>query len=178
MTTRSLSGQLGDRSLAPVGIHCILELYDCPANLLNDLVFIQQSLREAAVKAQATLLGEVSYPFEPQGVTALVLLAESHISVHTWPESGYAAVDVFTCGQHTEPELACLYLIRALQSEYHVLRKIPRRQIDLCWDAMTEIPDSLAPFDRLDADVDQEIDRALASAVSGSDYRVEVGSRC
>ncbi len=126
MMMQSLSGQLGDRSLAPVGIHCILELYDCPANLLDDLVFVRQTIREAATKSQSTLLGDLAHQFEPQGVTALALLAESHISVHTWPEMGYAAADVFTCGEHTLPEAACSYLIDAFQAGSHVFRSIPR----------------------------------------------------
>ncbi len=107
-------------------MHCILELYDCPANLLDDACYIQQMLREAAQKAKSTLLGEVSHQFEPHGVTALALLAESHISIHTWPETGYVAVDVFTCGSHTQPEAACTFLIQALQAGRHVFSKIPR----------------------------------------------------
>lgn len=122
-----LSGQLGDRSLAPVGIHCILELYDCPANLLNDLVFVQQALRDAAEVASSTLLGELAHQFSPQGVTALVLLAESHISIHTWPEMGFAAADVFTCGEHTQPERAGTYLVEAFQARKHTLCQLPRR---------------------------------------------------
>ncbi len=130
LMTHSLSGQLGDRSLAPVGIHCILELYDCPANLLNDVNFIRQVLREAAVKSQSTLLGELAHQFQPYGVTALALLAESHISVHTWPEMEYAAADVFTCGEHTVPEAACAHLIEVFQAGHHVFRKIQRRSLD------------------------------------------------
>ncbi len=68
----------------------------------------------------------MSYEFSPYGVTALVLLAESHISIHTWPENGYLAVDVFTCGEHTEPEQACHYLVEAFQACSHVLLKLPR----------------------------------------------------
>lgn len=124
--TQSLSGQLGDRSLAPVGIHCILELYDCPAKLLDDTCYIQQMLREAAQQAKSTLLGEVAHQFEPHGVTALALLAESHISIHTWPETGYVAVDVFTCGNHAQPEAACTFLIEAFQAGRHAFCKIPR----------------------------------------------------
>ncbi len=126
----SLSGQLGDRSLAPVGIHCILELYDCPANLLDDLRLIQATLHEAARQAQSTLLGEVIHRFEPQGVTALALLAESHISIHTWPELGYAAADVFTCGSHTTPVAACTHIALALQASHHVMRQIARHTPD------------------------------------------------
>ncbi|MGK7901696.1 MAG: adenosylmethionine decarboxylase [Hormoscilla sp.] len=120
---------LDDRCLRTVGVHCVLELYNCPASLLNNTSFIKEALRSAARKAQSTLLGEVSYAFSPLGVTALVLLAESHISIHTWPESGYAAADVFTCGEHTEPESACQYLVQAFQAEEHLLLKFPRRRL-------------------------------------------------
>lgn len=138
---KSLSGQLGDRFLTPVGpsddpldgrvpasvgSHCILELYDCNKTLLNDANFIRRSLREAATQAKATLLNEVLHQFEPQGITALALLSESHISVHTWPEVGYAALDVFTCGHHTDPEEACRYLIEAFQSGRHAMTKLRR----------------------------------------------------
>lgn len=121
------SSQLGNRSLATVGIHCILELYNCPIDLLNDAIFIKQALREAAEVAQSTLLNEVTHQFHPQGVTALALLAESHISIHTWPEIGYVAIDVFTCGQQAEPEKACNYFIQAFQASKYLLLKLPRR---------------------------------------------------
>ena len=68
----------------------------------------------------------ISNKFEPQGVTAIALLAESHISIHTWPESNYSAVDIFTCGQNMLPEIACRYLIKALKAEEHFLRVIER----------------------------------------------------
>ncbi|MCM1983113.1 adenosylmethionine decarboxylase [Lyngbya confervoides] len=109
-----------------VGRHCILELYECPKHLLDDQPFIQTTLRKAALIAKSTLLGELSHKFDPQGVTALVLLAESHISIHTWPEAGYAAVDVFTCGEHTLPEEASEYIALALESGRHSLSTLPR----------------------------------------------------
>jgi S-adenosylmethionine decarboxylase len=68
----------------------------------------------------------ISHRFEPQGVTGLALLAESHISIHTWPESGYAAVDVFTCGDHTMPERACEVLWQELNASKHKLSSFRR----------------------------------------------------
>ncbi|MEM8602769.1 MAG: adenosylmethionine decarboxylase [Cyanobacteria bacterium P01_H01_bin.121] len=122
----SLSGQLGDTDLAPVGKHCILELSGCPRSLLDDAEFIKQSLQAAAQVARSTLLGEIVHKFNPQGVTAIALLAESHISVHTWPERGYAAIDVFTCGEHTKPEESCRFLIQALQASGHNFQTLRR----------------------------------------------------
>ncbi|MFS8741874.1 adenosylmethionine decarboxylase [Synechococcus sp. O70.2] len=141
----TLSGQLGDRSLALIGIHCILELYDCPAHLLDDVSLVQQALREAARRSNSTLLGELYHPFEPQGITALALLGESHISIHTWPEVGYAAVDVFTCGRHTRPEAACEYLIEVFQARRHSLRKLPRRTTEpASLEEVTPLPEAVS----------------------------------
>lgn len=112
--------------MVSTGTHCILELYDCPAGLLNDQKHLRDAIRDAAIASKSTLLEEVQHSFTPQGVTALGLLAESHISVHTWPERGYAAADVFTCGEHTLPERACELLVRRLQARRYSLQHIER----------------------------------------------------
>lgn len=109
-----------------VGRHCILELYGCSAELLNDEQGLIAALRSSAEGAGATWMGQVSHKFQPQGVTALGLLSESHISIHTWPEVGYAAVDVFTCGDAADPRVACDLLIKALKPEGHSLRTLNR----------------------------------------------------
>ncbi len=111
---------------SPIGKHCILELYHCSPSKLNDEAFLRSSISYAVQRAGATLLQLISHRFEPQGVTGLALLAESHLSIHTWPESGYAAVDVFTCGDHTMPELACQELVAAMQAGHHSLRSFLR----------------------------------------------------
>ena len=105
--------------MANIGTHCIVELYGCPPELLDDHEFVKGAVREATDYGLATLMGEVSHHFEPQGVTALGLLAESHISIHTWPEHGYAAADIFTCGDRTDPQRAADFLIRKFQAERH-----------------------------------------------------------
>ncbi len=109
-----------------VGKHCILELYDCDSSKLDDEAFLRTTITTAAKRAGATLLNLITHRFEPQGVTGLALLAESHISIHTWPESGYAAVDVFTCGDHTMPEKACAVLRDELRAGRHQLRSFRR----------------------------------------------------
>ena len=103
-----------------------MELYKCDCEKLNDESFLRCTLNRAAKLANATVLNLMSNKFEPQGVTAIVLLAESHISIHTWPESNYSAVDIFTCGQHMMPELASQYLIESLMAKEHSLRVIER----------------------------------------------------
>jgi len=109
-----------------VGKHCILELYNCDPAKLDDEAFLRTAITSAAKRAGATLLNLITHRFEPQGVTGLALLAESHISIHTWPESGYAAVDVFTCGDHTMPEMACQVLAGELSAGNHKLTSFRR----------------------------------------------------
>ncbi|MCC7175339.1 MAG: adenosylmethionine decarboxylase [Bryobacterales bacterium] len=99
----------------------MLELYGCPASLLDDPGQITKILEEAAVVSKSKLLNLLVHPFAPHGVTAVGLLAESHISVHTWPEYGYAAVDLFTCGSDAKPDAGSAYLIQALQARRHSL---------------------------------------------------------
>ena len=106
--------------------HLLLELYKCDSEKLNDESFLRCTLNRAAKLAKATVLNLISNKFDPQGVTAIALLAESHISIHTWPESNYSAVDIFTCGQNMMPEVASQYLIEALKAEEHFLRIIER----------------------------------------------------
>ena len=106
--------------------HLLLELYRCDCEKLNDESFLRCILNRAAKLANATVLNLISNKFEHQGVTAIALLAESHISIHTWPESNYSAVDIFTCGQKMIPELASQYLIATLNAEEHFLRVIKR----------------------------------------------------
>ncbi len=115
-----------DQTLSHQSKHLLLELYRCDYEKLNDESFLRCTLNRAAKLAKATVLNLISNKFEPQGVTAIALLAESHISIHTWPESNYSAADIFTCGQNMLPELASQYLIEALKAEEHSLRVIER----------------------------------------------------
>jgi len=115
-----------DEKLINQSKHLLLELYGCDCEKLNDESFLRCILNKAAKLAKAKVLNLISNKFEPQGVTAIALLAESHISIHTWPESNYSAVDIFTCGQNMMPELASQYLIESLFAEEHSLRVIER----------------------------------------------------
>jgi len=109
-----------------IGRHCILELYQCDHAKLNDEAFIRTTITSSAKIAGATLLNLVTHSFKPQGVTGLALLAESHISIHTWPEIGYAAIDVFTCGDHTMPEKACKLLFKDFLAQHFSFKNIER----------------------------------------------------
>jgi len=112
--------------LAHQSKHLLLELYRCDYEKLNDESFLRCTISNAAKCANATVLNLISNKFEPQGVTAIALLAESHLSIHTWPESHYSAVDIFTCGKNMNPERASQYLIEVLLAEEHLLRIINR----------------------------------------------------
>ena len=109
-----------------VGRHCILELYQCDHAKLNDEAFIRTTITSSAKIAGATLIHLVTHSFKPQGVTGVALLAESHISIHTWPEIGYAAIDVFTCGDHTMPEKACKLLFKHFLAKHFSFKNITR----------------------------------------------------
>ncbi len=97
-----------------LGTHVLLELRDCDPQLLDDLAHIRQEMLRAASTVEAHVVGESFHQFTPQGVTGILSIAESHISIHTWPEHGYAAADIFTCGDQTMPERAAAVLIEAL----------------------------------------------------------------
>ncbi|RLG52572.1 MAG: S-adenosylmethionine decarboxylase proenzyme [Thermoproteota archaeon] len=98
-----------------LGRHLILEFYGCPKELLDSIEYIRDALVKAAKEANATVLSNTFHKFNPQGITGVVVISESHLSIHTWPEYGYAAVDIFTCGDHTDPWAAYEILVRALK---------------------------------------------------------------
>ena len=99
-----------------LGIHLILELKQCDRQRLNDLSYIRTSMQEAARGIGATIIGESFHEFDPIGVTGVVAIAESHLCIHTWPEYGYAAIDIFTCGGASAPRKAAQLLIDSFQS--------------------------------------------------------------
>ena len=108
------------------GNHILLELYGCNREKLNDELYLRCQLNSAAKLAKASVLNIVSNKFEPFGVTAIALLAESHLSIHTWPESYYSAIDIFTCGRNMKPKLASQFLIESLEASNYLLKTIAR----------------------------------------------------
>ena len=108
------------------GNHLLLELYGCNREKLNDELYLRCQLNSAAKLAKASVLNIVSNKFEPFGVTAIALLAESHLSIHTWPESYYSAIDIFTCGRNMKPKLASQFLIESLEASNYLLKTIAR----------------------------------------------------
>ena len=97
-----------DGQLKSVGRHLILEMWGC--RNLNSTEIVERALRDVVREADLTLLDINVYPFTPIGVTGVAVVTESHVMIHTWPEYGYAAVDVFTCGDQANPEAALPWL--------------------------------------------------------------------
>lgn len=93
-----------------LGHHILAEMYGCEATVLNDRHLIEKIMVESALSAGAEVREVAFHKFSPQGVSGVVVISESHLAIHTWPELGYAAVDVFTCGDKVCPQDACDYL--------------------------------------------------------------------
>ncbi len=98
------------------GRHLILDLYDCDKQILDDYEELQRLLEVSLVMAKATILRIFGEKFQPQGVTLLALLAESHASIHTWPCEGYCAIDLYTCGDTTQTHKAAKFLTEKLKA--------------------------------------------------------------
>ena len=113
-----------------LGKHLLLELKDCDKEVLDDLSFLKGILLAAAGEAGAMVLGESFHQFSPQGVSGVVMIAESHLVIHTWPEYGYAAVDIFTCGDSVQPGKAAEILIRKLGAKNHTALELQRGLLD------------------------------------------------
>jgi len=110
--------------LNALGKHLLLELKGCNKEVLNDIGFLREALLAAAGEAGATVLGESFHQFKPQGVSGVVIIAESHICIHTWPEYGYAAADIFTCGNSVQPKKVAEIIVGKLGSKNHSIAEM------------------------------------------------------
>jgi S-adenosylmethionine decarboxylase len=108
-----------------VGTHLVVDAWEAPEDLLNDPEGIRRAIMDAIEAGEATLIDLCVHQFSPHGVTATATLAESHIAIHTWPEYGYFAADLFFCGRG-KPEEAMKFLQTALQAKQVRMREIPR----------------------------------------------------
>jgi S-adenosylmethionine decarboxylase len=112
--------------LNSLGRHVLAELYGCAIEALDDLETVRQYMQDAALAAGAEIRECVFHKFSPQGVSGVVVISESHLAIHTWPELGYAAIDVFTCGEKVDPWDACKYLVDKFQAEHMTASEIRR----------------------------------------------------
>lgn len=109
-----------------LGRHVLAEVYGCPFDVLNDVKKVEEIMVTAALEAGAEVREVVFHKFSPQGVSGVVVISESHLAIHTWPELGYAAVDVFTCGDRVNPWDACNFIKEKFQAEYMEANEIKR----------------------------------------------------
>lgn len=114
-----------------LGHQIVAEFYSCNPESLNDVEFIRRQMLEAALKAGAHIVAETFHHFSPHGVSGAVIIAESHLAIHTWPEYGYAAVDLFTCGSTVSAETGFQHLRDALEAGHVSTMEVHRGQIDM-----------------------------------------------
>lgn len=132
-----------------IGKHLTVDMYGCGFAVLDDMDFVKNAMLTAVREANMTLLNFSAHKFEPQGLTALALLAESHMSIHTYPELGYAAVDVFTCGDHSRPDKAVAILKQFLKPEKTKTTNIRRGDFGSETDMKPRVKVSIAPLRRV-----------------------------
>ncbi|WP_134685896.1 adenosylmethionine decarboxylase [Brevibacillus migulae] len=108
------------------GRHVAIDTWGVQFDLLNDAEFLKKEMIEAAEACGATVLSVQAKQFSPQGATVLVLLSESHLSIHTYPERGFAALDCYTCGETVDPQLAIDYMVSVLKPEKIYAKKLVR----------------------------------------------------
>ncbi len=125
------------------GRHFILEMWDCNREVLNDAKKITQFLRNAANDAGATVVKLISHEFNPPGITAVAILAESHMTIHTWPVEGYVAVDIFTCGTVINPQLATRHLLESFEPKDHTSMELKRGSPLIKGTLLSEAPSEL-----------------------------------
>lgn len=115
----------GERCLKTLGRHVISELWECDVETLDDVETIERILTDAALKAGAEIREVAFHKFAPQGVSGVVIISESHLTIHTFPEHTYASIDVYTCGD-LNPHIAANYIAESLGAKIRETMEIPR----------------------------------------------------
>lgn len=129
-----------DSTVVNLGRHLLAEFYDCNPNILNNLQLVEEAMNGAAVACGATVVDTKFHHFSPYGVSGAVIISESHLAIHTWPEYGYAAVDLFTCGTACDPRVAYTYLQEKFASGSAFCSELKRGLINLSTQKMIESP--------------------------------------
>jgi S-adenosylmethionine decarboxylase len=150
-----------------VGRHLIIELFSCDSERLNCIPTITAALRGAAEAIGATIVSEAFHQYAPQGVSGVLLIAESHMSVHTWPEAGYVALDIYTCGD-LDPRPAARLIGQSLGAAQCRLQETVRGLPEHIAAARALLPDDIVIVD--DKPVEEiPLDGRSQSAVTISD---------
>ena len=108
-----------------MGNHLLLEVYDVEYNLLNDIIPLLEVIQRGISRAKMTILNIFTHKFEPQGLTIVIALSESHFSAHTWPEEGCIAIDIYTCGEGN-PKIVAIELLKYFNSYNYNLKILNR----------------------------------------------------
>lgn len=114
-----------------LGKHILMEVYDCDKSILNSHSRCETIMVKAAERAKAHIIKSVFHKFNPHGVSGVVVISESHLAIHTWPEYGYAAIDIFTCGDEIDPYVAHDFLKKILKPKKTSIKEIKRGVLDI-----------------------------------------------
>ena len=109
-----------------LGKQLLIEFYDCKPKVLDDLKTIEEIMKEAARYARARIVDAIFHRFNPHGISGIVVIAESHLSIHTWPEYSFASVDIYTCGNKVKPWRAYRYLTKKLKPKSSTAMEMKR----------------------------------------------------
>jgi len=121
--------------------HLLVEMYFCDASRLDDVGYLERELVAAARESGATVIDSRFHKFSPQGVSGVVIIAESHFSIHSWPEYGYAALDFFTCGDRVDPRDAVDRIARRLGAKQVMVVECSRGNLPACVTPEAHTPD-------------------------------------
>jgi S-adenosylmethionine decarboxylase len=114
-----------------LGKHLVIEFHDCDPDVLNNTELCEKHLLEAVRRSGATIIKPFFHQFSPHGISGIVVIAESHFSIHTWPEYGYCAIDIFTCGDDIKSEPAMYYLRDHFKANHFSVMEIKRGLLNL-----------------------------------------------
>jgi S-adenosylmethionine decarboxylase len=109
-----------------LGRHILCEAFECDPEVLNNVRGVENIMVEVALYAGAEVREVAFHKFSPQGVSGVVIISESHLAIHTWPEYGYAAIDIFTCGTKVDPGIACEYLLDKFNCSRSLINEVKR----------------------------------------------------
>lgn len=112
-----------------LGRHALVDAYECDPALLNDFEYVKSFLHDVTKRMNLTIVQSVFHRFSPQGVSGVIVISESHLSVHTWPEHGYAAFDLYSCDEHTPLDRFPAMLKEGLKANRVEMRKHPRGRL-------------------------------------------------
>lgn len=123
-----------------LGRHVLAEFFECDSNTLNSLSRVEKLMVDAALECGATVVQKCFHMFNPYGVSGVVIISESHLAIHTWPELGYAAVDLFTCGDKCDPKVSYEFLRKAFNCKTATYSELERGILDETDMKVKEVP--------------------------------------